>query len=325
VKATVFHLEKQDALYRSIERLLRQTVYEAIEIERRVIPNYYHELSESSVHDTCRSYLRMLRACMIRVEDFRIVVGNVPYSWCYLGYEGYGDLETNNFLQISLDNLNAIFPAVAINDRMVMAPSGLHDAFDGSSALPFFLRPLNLQGVALVDFAQAAFLRQEMQQIGQHVEREIVQLCARHAQVRKIQRPDFGQLSELLKVDLSYLEQRREKIMGSLIRLTPVVRSGPVTLGSKSRVVMEISEGIGNSLKRVRVQVKGPKGAIGESAASVLDFTSANDPLRTLTLDVVAKAAPYCPLEIRFESDDSTEAYAAFPIPVILDVLDVTS
>jgi hypothetical protein len=259
---------------------------------------------------------------MIRVEDFRIVVGNVPYSWCYLGYEGSkpGDLQTKRFLQIGLDNLDAIFPAVAINDRMVMVPSGFHDAFDGSSALPFFLRPLDLQGVVLVDFAQAAFLRQDMQQIGRHIEREIVQLCARHAQAKKIQRPDFDQLSELLKVDLAYLEKHQEKIMGSLIRLTPVVRSDPVALGSKSRVVIEISEGTGNSLKRVRVQVKGPKGVIGEPVASVLDFTAANDPLQTLTLDVVAKAAPYCPLELRFESEGSTEAYAAFPIPVILDV-----
>jgi hypothetical protein len=60
--------------------------------------------------------------------------------------------------------------------------------------------------------------------------------------------------------------------MGSLIRLTPVVRSDPVALGSKSRVVIGISEGTGNSLKRVRVQVKGPKGAIRESVASVLRF-----------------------------------------------------
>lgn len=322
MKATVFHLDVQDALYKSIERLLRQTVYDAIEIERRVIPNSYNNMSGSVVHDACRSYLQMLRACMIRVEDFRIVVGNPPFNWCYLGYEGSkpGDLDTKRFLRISGDNLNAIFPAVAINDRMVMVPGGFHDAFDGSTALPFFLRPLDLQGVALVDFAQSEFLRQEIQQIGQYIEREIVQLCARHAQARKIQRPDFGQLSELLKLDLAYLEQHQEKIMASLIRMTLVVRSDPVTLGSKSRVVIEISEGTGNSLKRVRVQVKGPKGAIREPVASILDFSRANDPLQMLTFDVVAKAAPYCPLELRFESDRSTEAYAAFPIPVILDV-----
>jgi hypothetical protein len=321
MKAAVFYLDSQDNYYRGIRLALEKCIFSGIDIDRYVISSSYSRASEQREHEACRLYLRMLRACMIRVEDFRIVVGNPPYSWCYLGYESDSEyLFADRVLSISRENLGAIFPAVAVRDRMVMVPAGIHDALEGATRLPWFLKPLDLHGVALVDFAEPSFIRDEMEQVGRQLEHEIVRLCARHAQMTSIQRPEFDELAKLLAIDISYLKQHEEKIVASLIKMKPRVLSDPVRLGEASPVVLEISESSGNTLKQVQVRVKGPRGTLEDPVGATLDFTADDPDSRLLRFVVTAQVRPYCPLEVRFESSGTGDRYAAFPVPVILDV-----
>jgi hypothetical protein len=51
-----------------------------------------------------------------------------------------------------------------------------------------------------------------------------------------------------------------------------------------------------------------------------VDFTADDPSSRLLRFDVTAQVRPYCPLEVRFGSDGTSDTYAAFPVPVILDV-----
>lgn len=50
-----------------------------------------------------------------------------------------------------------------------------------------------------------------------------------------------------------------------------------------------------------------------------LDFSSGDTEDRTLRFEVRAQAAPFCPLEVLFLSDDAVQGFT-FPIPLILDV-----
>jgi hypothetical protein len=322
MKAAVFYLDSQDSYYRDIRRALEEHIFPGIDIDRYVISSSYGPASELREHEACRLYLRMLRACMIRVEDFRILVGNPPYSWCYLGYESDSEhLFANRVLGIPRANLRAIFPAVAVRDRMVMVPNGIHDALEGAARLPWFLKPLDLQGVTLVDFAKPSFVRDAMEDVGRHLEREIIKLCARHAQMTKLQRPEFDELAKLLAIDISYLKRHERDIMASLIRITPRILSDPVRLGQASAVVLEFTENSGNTLKQVEVHVKGPRGTLEGPVGASVDFTLDDQDSRLLRFDVTAQVRPYCPLEIRFESRGTSDSYAAFPVPVILDVI----
>ena len=138
-EAVIFYLEGQGSLVKDIERLLRQLIFDGIEVERHVISRNpaREQLAE---HEAARSYLKMLRACMIWVKDFRIVVGIRPDSWCYLGDEQENEaLFARRFLQISRDDLKKIFPAVAIMDRMVMVLAGFQGAFQVLRTCPGFL------------------------------------------------------------------------------------------------------------------------------------------------------------------------------------------
>lgn len=322
MRAAVFYLDTQENYYRNIKRALEECIFSGIDIDRYVISSTYSLESEQREHEACRLYLRMLRACMIRVEDFRIVVGNPPYSWCYLGHESESErLFASRVLSISRNRLGAIFPAVAVMDRMVMVPAGIHDALEGNARLPWFLKPLDLQGVALVDFSEPSFIRDEMEQVGRQLEREIVKLCARHAQMANIQRPEFDELAKLLAIDISYLKKHEEKIMASLIKMAPRILSEPVRLGQASPVVLEITESSGNTLKQVQVRVKGPRGTLQDPVGATVDLTAGDPGSRLLRFDVTAQLLPYCPLEVRFESHGTSDKYAAFPVPVILDVV----
>jgi hypothetical protein len=323
MKAEIFYLKRDEALRKRLENTLRQQIYADLEVRRYPVPESYGVASPAEAHGILRLYLQRLRASMIRVEDFRIVIGDPPGRWCYMGYEGgyAGDPKGDNFLQISSESFGSIFPAIAVMDRMVMVPHAIHDAFDRSAKLPWLLRPLDLNGLSLVNFRQPEFVAEEISRLAGRLRSDITKLCARHAQARRIQRPDFRELSILLGVDEAYLTMHREHIKASLIRLTPKVLSGPVRVGTRSTVVLEVTEESENLLKRVRMQVRGPRGALPEPVAATLHFTSDTARSQRLRIEVTPATTPYCPLEVLFESDATSEVYTSFPVPLILDVV----
>ena len=314
-------MEGQESLFTEIDSLLHRLIFDGIQVESGLIPKYYSMGSKDKDHETARLYLRMLKACMIREHDFRIVVGRRPDSWCYLGDEKKNEgVFADRFLQISREKLDVIFPAVAIMGRMVMVPVSFHSAFDGSAQMPWFLNPLDLQGVTLVDFGEPDFVHQKVEQVGAQLEQEIIKLCARHAHVRNIQVPDFNEMSRLLSISSSYFIQHQEKIMRSFIRMTPRVLSGSVQVKRPSQVILGFTEASENPLRRVQVWVIGPRGTLQSDVRHTVDFTAGDANSQLLTFEVVAKVRPYCPLEIHLEPDGGDNAYAAFSVPLILDV-----
>jgi hypothetical protein len=321
MKAQIFGLNSQQELCRTIEYLLRDNVFRHIDLQRLTISDNYSRASSTEEHKACMAYIRLLKACMIKVEDFRIVVSDDRGNWCYMGgYYGEVGSKAARDLKIFHDSMTSVFPAVAIMGRLVMVPTNIHEAFEESRDFPWFLTPLDLRGVALVDFQYPDLISEGVRQVSGQLKTEVVKLCRRYMLARRILKPDFKHLAKLLEIDELYLGQHQNEMRDPVTRLTPKIVSGPAQLGRKSLVVLEIRDESEREVERVHVQIRGPYNTLKHPVAETLDFSVAGGRVRRLQFEVFPKASPYCPLEVLFDVDETAQMYGAFPIPMILDV-----
>src|SRR6185503_5860664 len=151
MKALIFYLEGQDALFQKIRSLLRQEIFKDIQVDPVEIDRKYGHYSSREMHDRCRTYLRLLRTSLLATGAFEIVAHNDSQThWSYFGASA--EFGTYCF-ELTHKRMTSLFPAVAIADRIVMLP----EAFThGTSVHPrsflWLPQPLEARGVELVDY-----------------------------------------------------------------------------------------------------------------------------------------------------------------------------
>jgi hypothetical protein len=316
MKAQIFYLAgKQKALSGEIAALLRRIVYGDLTVEELAVPDRDPEGADEDARWAAQTYVDLLKSSMVKVNDFTISVEDPEGPPWYMGYEG------PTAVILKKESLTSILPAVAVMGRMVMLPKGIQEALDCPTGFSCFPKPLDVQGVTLVDFRDAQSRLNAVQQVEAQVSSEIVSLCRRYMFMNKIRQPEFDDgLAEMIGVEKNYLELHRDEILEVSVELEPKVVSGPVRLGQQSRVVLEVRKPPEKALGQVSVQVTGPSDTMAEPKVCHLDFSAGDADARQIEFDVTAWAHPFCPLEVIFEPSEATDACPPFPIPVILDV-----
>jgi hypothetical protein len=311
VNAQIFYLLGQEELYRSISPLLKRYIFgdESIEIDRHVIGDDY-------ATERGQTYLRLLKASMISTHEFTLLVEDSEGGYQYMGYERS---HRANLLRLHTKAVPAVFPALAIMDRMVMVPKGIHDALSAENFL-WILKPLEMGGVLLVDFHDEDSVREAARQVGIYLRAEIANLCRRQMLIHKSSGPNFGILSKLLKIEGSYFEKHQKEVTASMVRLTPSIISGPARLRKPSRVTIEIRNESEKRLEHVRVEVRAPKNAMKVPVVRTLEFPPAGGAAAKIEFEISPRATPYCPLEVLFEVTEMSPWYAPPSAPLILDV-----
>jgi hypothetical protein len=314
LKAQIFSLKGQTSLCDDIQDLLRENLYRKIKIEQEVFDD--EDWNRAAVLKMGRTYFRLLTASMVRVDDFCLEVENSLGKWGYWGYTGE---RGEYFVRLGDRMRTKVFPSVAVMDRMVMVPTGIHDAFDMPGGFSYLFRPLDLHGVLLVDFDDRKAIEYAVLKVAAQLSREIVTIGRRHMYVRDIRTPDLADLSELLHVAGDYLGRLEAEIVKPVPKLALDVTGDPVRLEAWSPVTLDVRNESGYALGAVRAQIRGPRNTLRRPIAQYLDFSSGAAEDRTLRFEVRAQAAPFCPLEVMFLSDDMAQGFT-FPIPLILDV-----
>lgn len=314
MKAQIFALKGQASLCADIQDLLRDNVYRKIEVEQKVFDD--EDRDQGAVLKMGRAYFRLLTASMVRVDDFSLEVENSLGKWGYWGYTGE---QGEYFVRLGDQLRTKVFPSVAVMDRMVMVPAGIHEAFDVPTGFEYLFRPLDLHGVLLVNFDERKAVEDAVLKVAAQVSREVVTIGRRQMQVRDIRTPDLAELSELLHVGGDYLGGLEAEIVRPVPKLALDVTGQPVTLGTWSPVALQVRNESDYPLTDVRAQIRGPRNTMRGPFTQYLDFSSGDVADRTLRFEVRAQAAPFCPLEVLFLSDDAVQGFT-FPIPLILDV-----
>jgi len=316
VKGEIFCLESQKSVAEELEVLLKRHVFQEISIDRLEVSDNYSRRPGSRDHEYFRSFLKLFKASMIRVDDFAIVVTDGKGSWYYMG--GYYSNEPY-LLELFEDSIGAIFPAVAVMDRMVLMPYDVGDAFAKSRVFPWFVKPRDLGGVVLADFRHADSVTEAIRQVAVQIKNDVAKLCKRHMHLRKLQAPDFIELADLLSVNRRYLELHRAEIVPPSARLSSQIISGPVRMDVSSKVVLEVRYESKDPLPFVIVNVNAPTGTLSAPVAAALSFSGRRAAHR-IEFDVVPKTRPFCPLEVLFTIDECHTTSAPFPLPMMLDV-----
>ncbi len=314
MKAQIFALKSQTALCREIQLLLEDYLYRRIEVELKIFDD--DDPNQNASLEIGRAFFRLLGASMVRADDFSLEVESSLGEWGYWGYTG----DSGKYFVRLGDRLRTkVFPSVAIMDRMVMVPEEIHDALDVPTGFSYLFRPLDLHGVLLVDFGDQIAIQEAIVKIGGELRKEIVGIGRRHIYVRRTRTPDLVDLSGVLHVSVDFLKE----LEGEIVKLVPTlsldVTSGPVRLGTWSQVRLEVRNESGHELGIMRVQIRAPRNVMRAHFVQHLDFSSKELECQTLQLDVKPQVAPFCPLEVRFLSDDVAPIFT-FPIPLILDV-----
>lgn len=317
--ARVFYLpESQRELRMRIEALLRQYVYNDIQVERSEIDEDYSDSSSLQVQQHAADYLYLLKASMIRDDDFNIQVVHKTGSWSYLG--GYDSRARYN-MRLPSTLMEFALPAVAIMDRMVMVPQGMDQELQDPLQFPWFFRPLDLQGVLLVDFSDEDSVREATRKVGLSLKSEIARLCTRHMLTRKLPNPDFVELSRLLAVDERYLEQHRSLfVKPPTVRLHPRITSGATRRDRRSRVSLEIHNDSEVTVERLCVQVEAPSDARNTLVKRFLDLAAGER--ATISFELTPRATPFCPLEVSFLPSEASHGLDLVPVTLWLEVSD---
>jgi hypothetical protein len=313
MNAQVFYLESQESLYRRISSLLKSHIFddEGVDIDRRIISDDYTK-------EESQEYLRLLKASMISTHDFTLLVEDSEGNWSYMGYDTRP--KGARVLRVLRKSIVSMFPAVAVMDRLVMAPKGIHDALTAEN-FTWMLKPLEMGGVLLVDFEEPNSVGDGARQVGIRLGIEIAKLCRRHMLMNRSLSPNFETLSKLLKIDKKYFEKHREEILESMVKLRPEIVSGPARVGKQSGVIVDIHNESKKDLEDVRVQVRAPKGALAAPVVNTLNFRASGEVAQKIQFEILPAAVPYCPLEVRFEISETSQFYAPFSAPLILDVI----
>jgi hypothetical protein len=316
MKTTLFILQGQLALAKKISTLLRDEIHRDIEIQTVDIDPKYDRHSGLDMDKRCRAYLSFLRASFMTSDPFEVVVMNDREShWCYLGnLPEYADY----CFELKHVQMTALFPAVAIMGRIVMLPEDFTQCLDVYPRTFLSLaRPLDLGGVELVDYTTEGTIRHAVHRVALRLKQEWKNLCHRHMEFRRLLKPDFDELSRLLKVDAAILESNIS--FSPDVTLTASVVEGKAIEGTRSRVVIELRNEGGRALRNIRVRVRAPFSVMASSFSCVLDLVPPKG--TRLELELTPKVAPCCPVELFIDLGDDPLDLPSFPIPVLIDVL----
>jgi len=314
MNAQVFYLESQEDLYRRISSLLKRHIFddEGVDIDRRTIKDDDYTSEEG------QEYLRLLKASMISTHDFTLLVEDSEGGWSYMGYDTIP--KGARLLRVLRKSIGSVFPAVAVMDRLVMVPKGIHDALTAEN-FTWMLKPLEMGGVLLVDFEEPNSVGDGARQVGIRLGIDIAKLCRRHMLMNRSLSPNFEALSQLVRIEKKYFERHREKILECMVKLRPEIVSGPARLGKLSGVIVDIRNESKQDLEDVRVQVRAPKGALAAPVVKTLDFRAGGEAAQRIQFEILPNAVPYCPLEVRFDTSETSLLYAPFSAPLILNVI----
>jgi hypothetical protein len=313
LKARVFLLNSQEKLYEKIKTSL-SCMYKGISVEPPII---YEKADKAGKEQIGRSYLNLLKASMVKVRDHDITlyVEDELGQWGYWG--GSGDKGVQYFrLKLQHRSKTDIFPSVAVMDRMVMVPEGIHHAFDVPKEFQYLFKPFDAwQGVILVDFRDDGAIRDAVERVGAQIRNEIAALVRRYIVARSTRTPELKDLSKLLDVDEDFLNGLGDEVLKPSSHLIPEIKGGPARLNTESRVTLEIRNESDDAPGIVRVQIRAPYNVMNGTLTRSVDFSSREIKHREIPFTVMPSTTPYCPLAVRLGEE-------SFPIPLVLPVVE---
>jgi hypothetical protein len=139
-------------------------------------------------------YVKLLLAAVPPGREFAMGVKDIPYGfYMYSNYFG----QSRSFQG---SDARVLFPAVAVNGRMVLVPENLVSRLTSAEGMALF-RPLEAGGLAEVDFAQPELLGKAIQKVGDLLRADAVEMVRRYVTYSSHANQDLKQVAANLGFD----------------------------------------------------------------------------------------------------------------------------
>jgi hypothetical protein len=338
MKAKIFYIKDDNAQKEIVEDLkeyLRDILYGNMDIETHAIPANYNYGSEESAHQAMDTYIRLLRASMLKLNDFHVKIENSSGNWCYLGGEHseYSSLYTNN-ITLKENQVKAMFPALSLMNRMVLLPEGIDELFNDlhKDNFNFLFKPLDLEGISLIDFENRIRVSNMLTHLKNKLELEIAKYCNRYMELKNSPYPDYNVLSKLLNVKERYLTGLEKIILNqksnsesliNYIKITPKVLNDSVKYKETSTVRLEFNKETEIPIDEVYIEIRAPFQTIENNIVKTsMKFSLETSETKIIEFPLTAQAKPFCPIEVRFRFNELVFGNnpIPFPIPLIINV-----
>lgn len=238
-------------------------------------------------------YVKLLLAAVPPGREFAMGVTDTPYGfYLYSNYFG----QSRGFQG---SDARVLFPAVAVNDRMVLVPEKLVLSLTASDGIALF-RPLEAGGLTEVNFAEPALLDKAVQKVGDLLRAEAVDMVRRYATYH----PDFNHnltqvAGELGFDDVTFLENALKQQAHNQTfygQLTCQFSKTAFPMKRWTRVTITISNSSDVGLSGLFVKFRGPVRILPEGVATDVTARGSAD----INVSIHPEDEGEFPLEITF-------------------------
>jgi hypothetical protein len=252
MNAEIFFHPKDESKLQAIAEILAKRIYPGIKVSRLQAGDF--DKIWGAGYEQAGRYVQLLLAATPPDREFALGVTQLYYGW-YLYSSYFGQ-----YREFQGSRSSVLFPAVAVNDRMVLVPEQLVPRLTGSEGLSLF-RPLEAGGLVEVDFDQPELLDKAAQKVGDVLRAEAVQMVRRYATYRPHADLNIDEAAKELGLDVPFVEDALKQQAGKHSfygELTCEFSRTSFPMKRWTRATIKIANASDVGLHNLAVDIRGP-------------------------------------------------------------------
>jgi len=254
MNAEIFCHYDQEARVQSIESRLPKLVYSGIKVTRLEAAKRPGLWDKTGAYSKAARYVQLLLAAIPPDRGLAMGVQDLYYGF-YMYSQYFG--QYRNFQE---EGARELFPAVAVNDRMVLVPHQLGKRLTGSDGISLF-RPLEMGGLLEVDFDQPESIDRALLKIGDMLRTEAVQMVRQYSSYHPNIDINVSEMARELGFETPFLEEALKRQARQSVfygDLTCEFTETHFPMNRWTRVGVKISNSSDVGLHGLSVGIKGP-------------------------------------------------------------------
>lgn len=256
MRVTIHEFRGTQSKREMIEELFRKFLYSGVTVATEEFPPHYGQGQEGW------RYIKLLQAATPPEQGIRLSLadpfgGFSPYIKAYFALTGYHVTFGPSDLSYSF------FPAVSVQDRMVMVPFGLRQQLslsnNGLSPFPAF----KAGGVMELDFRDENSVRNAVRMVSERVQADFFKDLQAYSRFQDLHSVPLQELADDLNTDLGYLQhllKGDEHIFdrASYNYFEWTISPEELPVNHWTRVRLSLKNNSDQELEKLSVQIRGP-------------------------------------------------------------------
>ena len=254
MNAEIFFHPDQESKLPAIAEALARRIHPGINVTNLQAGHRMGAMWGDGAYKNAGRYVQLLLASLPPGRGLAMGVTWLQYGF-YMYSNYFGQHRT-----FQADGARVLFPAVAVNDRMVMVSEQLIPRLTASERLPGLLTS-DAGGLVEVDFDQPESVDKGAQKVGEALRAEAVQMVRRYATYHPQVKVDVNEVAKELGFDVAFLEdalKQQAQMYTFYGQLTCEFSRNDFPMKRWTRATVKIANASEVGLHNLSVDIRGP-------------------------------------------------------------------